>query len=313
VRIHAASDAYFTDLRARRRSLSLQKQTRRALSLLSTVLRKQHVHDLRRVDEAHLIAFARALQPALSLATQSAYLQRVKSLFAFLARTGILLTNPAADLRLPSSSPLPRLVLTERQAERLVTTPSPTTNSGRRDRALLEILYGTGIRRRECVHLDLDDVDLNRGTLLVRRGKGGRDRVVPIPKRAALALGIYLDEVRPSLAEDPAERALFLTAWRGRRLSEEALVARLRLHARAVAIPGVHLHALRHTCATHLLRGGASVRHVQAILGHRSLQTTARYTRVAITDLRQVLARCHPRERAERAGNGGRMSMEIRS
>jgi site-specific recombinase XerD len=108
------------------------------------------------------------------------------------------------------------------QAERLMTAPSPYSLVGRRDRALLETLYGTGLRRGECARLDVQDVDLREGTLLVRNGKGSKDRLVPVPRRAALALDGYLRDARPELARNPAERALFLTAWGGRRLAKSA-------------------------------------------------------------------------------------------
>jgi integrase/recombinase XerD len=316
VRIPAAASAYLTSLQARRGSPALLEQSRRALALFMAAARGR---DIRRIEEAHLVAFARDLATRttphgrpLSLASQAVYLQRVKSFFAFLAKAGVLLSDPAQDLALPQASSLPRLVLSERQAERLVTAPSSMTKVGRRDRAILEALYGTGIRRGECVRLDIADVDLAQGALLVRQGKGGCDRRVPLPKRALLALSEYLRGVRPALAYNVAEPALFLTAWKGRRLTESALVALLRTHAKAAGLERVHLHALRHACATHLIKGGASVRHVQAILGHASLTTTARYTAVAIADLRAVFARSHPRERAERTPNSGRMSMEIR-
>jgi integrase/recombinase XerD len=120
--------------------------------------------------------------------------------------------------------------------------------------------------------------------------------MVPVPGRAAAALGIYLREVRPRLVVNPQEPALFLTAWWGKRLSEVSVSFLLRRHAQAAGLAKVHPHALRHACATHLLKGGADVRHVQAILGHRKIETTALYTRVVIDDLRQALAHAHPRE-----------------
>jgi integrase/recombinase XerD len=180
--------------------------------------------------------------------------------------------------------------------------PSVWSAIGRRDRAILETLYGTGLRRGECARLDVSDLDLREGSLLVRNGKGKKDRIVPVPHRAALALDAYVRDVRPQLVTNPLETALFLTAWRGRRLTEMGLTALLRVHAQTAGIPGVHPHVLRHTCATHLLRGGADVRHVQAILGHRWLKTTALYTHVNVEDLAKVVKRCHPRERVGRTG-----------
>lgn len=304
MRIRAAADAFMEELRGRRASASLLTQTSRALFRLSSHLREKRVSDLRQVEERHLVSFARRLRESttprgtpLSLATQAVYLQRVKSFFAFLERRGLLLRSPAEDLVIPSASPLPRVALSEAQAARLMEAPRGDTNAGQRDRAILESLYGMGLRRGECVRLDVADLDLSAGTLLIRDGKGRKDRMVPVPGRAAAALSSYLKDVRPRLVRDPREAALFLTAWWGRRLCDGSLAFLLRRHARAAGLERVHLHALRHACATHLLRGGADVRHVQAILGHKKLETTALYTRVVIEDLRGVVARAHPRER----------------
>jgi integrase/recombinase XerD len=126
--------------------------------------------------------------------------------------------------------------------------------------------------------------------------------MVPVTGRAAAALGVYLRDVRAKLLVGPDEEALFLTAWWGHRLSDVSISFLLRRHAQAAGIGKVHPHALRlrHTCATHLLKGGADVRHVQALLGHKKLETTAIYTRVVVEDLRQVLERAHPREEGSR-------------
>jgi integrase/recombinase XerD len=225
----------------------------------------------------------------------------VKSFFASLARRGLLLRSPAADLVIPSASPLPRVALSEAQATRLMEAPPQETSTGKRDHAILETLYGMGLRRGECARLDVADVDLAAGTLLVRDGKGRKDRFLPVPGRAAAALGVYLKDVRPRLVRNPHEPALFLTAWWGKRLSDVSLSFLLRRHAAAAGIVRVHPHALRHACTTHLLKGGADVRHVQVILGHKKLETTALYTRVVVEDLREVLEHAHPRERGKRA------------
>ena len=304
MRIRAAAESFLDELRARRASASLLTQTSRSLSRLSSHLREKGIVDLRQVEERHLVSFARRLcetktprGTGLSVFSQAAYLQRLKSFFAFLERRGFVLRSPAADLVIPAASPLPRVTVSEGQAGRLMEAPSQQTSSGKRDRAILETLYGMGLRRGECARLDVADLDLAAGTLLIRDGKGRKDRLVPVPGRAAAALSTYLGDVRPRLVVNPQEPALFLTAWWGKRLSEVSLSFLLRRHAKAAGIGKVHPHALRHACATHLLKGGADVRHVQAILGHKKLETTGLYTRVVIEDLRQVVARAHPRER----------------
>ena len=304
MRTRAAARVYLDELRARRAAPSLERQAERCLARLVSHLSENGVRDLRSVEEAHLVSFAKVLRQSrtprgtpLSLCSQGIYLERVRGFFGFVTRRGLLLRNPAEDLAVPKANPLPRLVLSPAQAARLMEAPKPHTKTGQRDRAIIETLYGTGVRRGECVRLDVSDLDLEERTLLVRDGKGRKDRLVPIPGRAAAALTTYLRDVRPELVRNPVERALFLTAWWGRRLSEVSLSFLLRGHARKAGLRGVHPHAIRHTCATHLLSGGADVRHVQLILGHKKLDTTALYTRVNIEDLRAVLARSHPRER----------------
>jgi integrase/recombinase XerD len=310
VRIHAGASfasllaAYLEHLRVRRFSLALQKHAARVLPWLVAFLRSKRIGDVRRIDEARLVAFARELAEtpscrgrALAPASLATYVATLRGFFAFLERRGDILRNPARVLELPSTRPLPRAVLTERQARRLMNAPEAHWPLGCRDRAILELLYGTGIRVGECERLDTTDVDLSPGILLVRDGKGKRDRVVPLTGRAARVLALYLRKSRPVLVRRQTPGALFL-ARGGRRLQRQSIERLVRVHSRSAGIEArVTPHALRHACATHLLRGGADVRHVQALLGHRNLNTTARYTRVEASDLRAMIEQAHPRER----------------
>jgi len=227
----------------------------------------------------------------------------VRGFFAWLQKRGVILSDPAAVLPIVRSDALPRAVLTETEARWLVVTPSYDNPRwwavplSVRDKAILELLYGTGIRLSECTRLDTSDLDLLKGTLFVRDGKGRKDRVVPVAGAAAFALDHYLTQARPRFLRDPREGGLFLTA-QGKRLSSVAIDQLIRRHVWAAKVPRVvSAHSLRHACATHLLRGGADVRHVQRLLGHQSIQTTVRYTRVVIKDLRRMIERSHPRER----------------
>lgn len=306
--------AYLEELRVRRFSLALQKHVARVLPRLIVFLRSKRVGDVRRIDEARLVAFARELVEApscrgraLAPASQATYVATVRGFFAFLERRGLILRNPALALELPKVKRLPRSVLTERDARRLMNAPDAHSVLGCRDRAILELLYGTGIRVGEGERLDTMDLDLSPGTLLIRDGKGKRDRVVPLTGRAARQLSIYLRESRPALLGRESPGALFL-ARGGRRLQLQSIEKLVRKHANAAGISTrVTPHSLRHACATHLLRGGADVRHVQALLGHQSLNTTARYTRVEIGDLGAMIERAHPRERpGKRALHGNR-------
>jgi site-specific recombinase XerD len=157
--------------------------------------------------------------------------------------------SPCVDLVLPTWSKLPRAVPTQAQAERLVTVPAPNTAMGRRDRAVLELLYGSGIRVGECERLELRDLDLARGTVFVRTGKGRKDRVVPIAGRAALAMEGYLKHSRPTLVKDPREQAVFLNAY-GARLSRKTIQAMLRAQVKSAGIQlPLTSHSLRHAHA----------------------------------------------------------------
>jgi site-specific recombinase XerD len=225
----------------------------------------------------------------------------VKGFFSFLEREAVLLRDPALVLTVPRVHHLPGAVLNEAQARRLVAAPFASSSLGKRARAILELLYGTGIRVGECERLDTTDLDLSEGTLLIRDGKGRKDRVVPLTTPAARALDHYLIEARPWLLSPHGPAALFV-ARGGRRLLRQSIEKLVRVHAKTAGIElRISPHGLRHACATHLLRGGANVRHVQALLGHKSLATTARYTRVETRDLRGVLERAHPRERSKRS------------
>lgn len=265
--------------------------------------RRQGKHDVREVSEADVVAFARWMQQArsqrggpFSVSYQSGCLDMVRGFFALLEARGVILQNPARGVFIPRECPLPKVKLSPDAADRLLTQPSEGTPIGKRDRALLELLYLTGLRASECCRLEISDVSFLLGTLLVRDGKGGKDRVVPIVGPAARALEQYLKEARPRLVGGPHERAVFLGCRRAP-LGVSGLELMVNRHARLAGLAPLHPHALRHACATHLLRGGASVRHVQELLGHRSVNTTMRYTRVEVSDLARVIARSHPRER----------------
>jgi len=295
---------FIEELELHRFSISSRQHAGRILPLLFSHLREEGVHDLSGVTEEHLLGFARHLKDKktpkgepLSTSTQSAYLSAVRRFFAYLDQRNVILKNPAQRLRLPKAQRLPRKALTEAQVRRLLETPSPSSMIGQRDRAILELLYGTAIRRSECMRLNVFDVDLREQSLWVRDGKGRKDRLVPIPRQTAEVVGVYLEQVRPHLVHDPKEKAFFLTRS-GKRMSPSLLEVMVRGHAVSAGIEQrVYPHALRHACATHLLQRGADIRHIQELLGHTQIQTTAIYTQVRVDDLKAVLSKAHPRER----------------
>lgn len=293
------------DLQARWYSKALVKHAHTVLARFFSFLRARRLRDVRAVAEAHVFAYARQLASEksavtgelYSISTQRTHLYVLQRLFRFLEAAGVILQDPSRDLALPSWKRLPRAVLNQAHARRLVANPDPFTVRGKRDRAILELLYGTAIRVGECERLDLQDLDRGKGLLFIRSGKGRKDRMVPLVGRAAAAIDAYLEESRPQLQKDPREHALFITTW-GRRLKVNRIQDLVRMNAKAAGLDiRVTPHTLRHGCATHLLQGGADVRHVQKLLGHTSVETTAIYTKVAPTDLEKAVSKAHPRER----------------
>lgn len=259
------------------------------------------------VDKPVLEAFQRWLwayrkedgQP-LAVNTQRARLGALQRFFAWLCRENHLRANPAADLELPRKQPrsLPR-VLTVAEVETILGVPDVADPLGVRDRAMLEVLYGTGLRRSELVALDLADLDRARGLVLVRRGKGGKDRLAPLGAQALAWVARYLATCRPRLEVQANEPALFLTGF-GERFSSAYLGTWVTRTIKAAKIgkPG-SCHLLRHACATHLLENGADLRSIQELLGHARLDTTQIYTHVSINQLRETHARCHPHGQAQ--------------
>lgn len=259
---------------------------------------------LSEVREADVAAFLAALRsgdeahPALSAASAGRAVVAVRGLHRFALREGWTTVDPAREVRPPVPPRRLPKAITVSQVEALLAAPDAETPLGLRDRALLELLYGTGARISEAIGLDVDDLDRAAG--LVRLdGKGGKQRVVPVGSYAGRAVETYLVRSRPTLAAGGrGTPALFLNA-RGGRLSRQSAWTVLRAAAVRAGIPeAVSPHTLRHCFATHLLDGGADVRVVQELLGHASVTTTQVYTLVTVDRLREVYATAHPRARA---------------
>jgi integrase/recombinase XerD len=237
----------------------------------------------------------------LAFSTQVARLNPLKAFFKWLVRERHILYNPAAELELPKlPQRLPQVVLKVEEVEAILAQPDVGTLAGLRDRAMLETLYSTAIRRMELANLKLHDLDTRHGTLMVRLGKGAKDRMVPVGARACAWLDKYLAEVRPELLGARDEGTLFLTDY-GEPFAKNRLGDLVKRYiARAgLAVPGA-CHLFRHACATHMLENGADIRYIQALLGHAELSTTQIYTQVSIAKLKSIHAATHP-ARLERA------------
>lgn len=246
----------------------------------------------------------------LSVSSRRCKLVPLRGYFKWLTRTGQIPANPAADLELPRKlKRLPRAVLTAGEVERVMAAVQLDTPVGLRDRAMLEVLYATGMRRMEIARLELGDVDAERCVVLIREGKGGKDRLIPLGERALHWLREYLDHAREEIAWNQDDKTLFL-GNEGMPLSPmwlSTVIAR-RVDAAELGKRG-GCHLFRHTMATLMLEGGADIRHIQAMLGHAEISTTQIYTQVAIRQLQQVHAMTHPG--ARRRVRGVQMALDM--
>jgi integrase/recombinase XerD len=243
----------------------------------------------------HLYYWRKADGGPLSFRSQAQHLVPIRMFFKWLARENLILSNPASELELPRPERrLPAAVLSADEAERLMAAPDVGEALGLRDRAILEVFYSTAIRRVELVGLKVFDVDWAHTTLMIRQGKGRKDRVVPLGERAKAWLQAYCDQVRPGLVVGRDEGVLFLN-HEGRSLETRRLTGGVRTYIEraGIAKPG-SCHLLRHTAATLMLEGGADIRFIQALLGHESLETTQIYTQVSIGKLTEIHAATHP-------------------
>jgi integrase/recombinase XerC len=260
------------------------------------------VDDVRAVDVYLLRGWLGVLTRTHAAASIARKVAAARSWMRWLRRRGFVSSSPAAELATPKvRRPLPTLLSAE-GAQGVVEAPVELTPRGARDRAILETLYGSGLRVSELCDLDVDALDLAGATVRVR-GKGDKERVVPLGRKCLAALARWLEQ-RPLMVssrtgrQDP--RALFL-AVRGKRIGPRSVRTLVhRWGAEGAGRPDLHPHALRHTCATHMLDGGADLRAIQEFLGHASLSTTQRYTHVSMDHLMRVYDAAHPLARSKR-------------
>ncbi|MFS4489554.1 site-specific tyrosine recombinase XerD [Dietzia kunjamensis] len=284
---------------------------RRDLEKYHRYLAAAGVDDLTSVTEAHVEEFRTRLatadpdegRKALAPSSIARTMAAVRGLHRFATRDGVTaldaaaaVTPPRPPRRLPKALPVDRMIAV---IEAAGATETDTDPARLRDRAMLELLYASGARAAELVGLDVDDLDgLDHpdGGAVILRGKGGKERVVPVGRPACEAVGAYLVRARPALATRGGP-ALFLNA-RGGRVTRQTLWNVVSVAARRAGVQqDVSPHSFRHSFATHLLDGGADIRVVQELLGHSSVTTTQVYTLVTVDTLREVWAECHPRAR----------------
>jgi integrase/recombinase XerD len=232
---------------------------------------------------------------ALTFSSQSAHLVPVRAFFKWCARKNHTLYNPAGELDMPKlEKRLPKHVLTASEADRVLNQANVADALGVRDRAILETFYSSGIRRLELSNLKLYDLDVERGTMMVRMGKGKKDRMIPIGERALAWIDRYITEVRPTLVRQPDDGVLFLSN-QGEMFSPNRLTQLVREYVAAADIgKSGSCHLFRHTMATLMLEGGADIRFIQQMLGHVKLDTTQIYAQVSIRKLKEIHTLTHP-------------------
>jgi integrase/recombinase XerD len=234
--------------------------------------------------------------------SQGNRLRSLRSWFRWMTRQNYILHNPASELILPRlENRLPKYILNVEEAETILQQATPSTTEGLRDRAILETLFATGMRRMEIVNLKVYDIDHERGTVMIRQGKGKKDRHIPIGERALAWIAKYIAEGRPELLGGHDDGAVFLDAM-GSAFERPQLTNLVRNYVRKSKIGKVGgCHLFRHTMATLMLENGADIRVIQEMLGHSKLTTTELYTRVSINLLKQVYAATHPGANLKRA------------
>ena len=259
------------------------------------------LEDVREADKAMLLALAERVRHGKSARGkwsknyQLKILWTVRDLFRYLHETERVLTDITLDLPpLHKAKALPKNLMNREQIARLLHQPNLSTAEGFRDRCIFELLYSSGLRGAELCALTPYDLDLQSRVVRIVQGKGRKDRQVPVGKVAAQFLAEYLRQVRPVLLKKKkADSRLFL-------MGTNVLRQRFRKHREAAHLGDIYtVHSLRHSCATEMLRGGASVRHVQELLGHSSIDTTQDYTRVVIDDLQKTHSRTAPGNRRQ--------------
>lgn len=301
--------AYIEYLRSCGRSPFTIKGIRSSLRNFVRFLESENLTDLEDLTSQALeeyrtdLAFSlTAKGTPLGRQTQIQILCNVKGFTAFLKAKDYLFQDPAEGLTVTvpkQPQRLPKVILTAKEVATLMAAPDMRTARGYRNRIILEVLYDTGIRRSEVSDIKLADLDLNGGYIRIT-GKGDKDRVVPVGSRVCELIQNYLLFVRPQFIQGDDTGHLVLNRW-GKRLDPNGVWAAVN---RCVKLAGikkrVSTHTLRHSCATHMLKNGAPVRHIQEMLGHASINTTQIYTRVTINDLKQVHAKYHPSEKPDK-------------
>jgi len=293
-----AVDIVLAELRRENLKQSTVERYRTCLGDCAARLKARGLDDVLQVRRADIEEHQLYLQQkGYSPRTVAQCMQPLRRLFEHLGETGCLLINPMEGVvALRHHRKLPRRVVSEAEMKRLLAAPNVGLRCGIRDRALLEVLYSTAIRLGELLALEVSDVDLERGLVRIREGKGRKGRVVPLGRAAHRWTKEYLERVRPWWMRGRDHERRLWVGNRGRPFAAGNVHAMLHKYTRELGIESIYPHAIRHAAATHMLARGADIRVVQKLLGHSSIRTTQYYTRVVPTDVQATHTRTHPLE-----------------
>ena len=295
--MNRASDEYLSYLRIERGSSPLTVEAYAAdLADYASFLDEMGISDVARIERETIVAYEADLaERGYAVSSIDRHISVLKGFHRFLVREGYASGNPAASVRLPSPPAKLPDVLSIEQVNAMLDQMTGDDARGLRDRAIMEVLYGCGLRVSECAGLDLADCVLQEGYLRVV-GKGNKERIAPISGMALSALVNYLEKGRPQLVKrfGSPTAAVFLNA-RGGRLTRQSIHATVARAGQAIGVTDLHPHTLRHSFATHMLEGGADLRVIQEILGHSDISTTQIYTHVNRSHIREEYLSAHPR------------------
>ena len=280
---------------------------RYCLAMFLTYLRQSKLTDIEDVNERHIRGYVRQRYYHMNAKgkqnipeTRNNEIEVVKQIFSFLTAKAHLSKDPSKMVEYikEPKCQIPKDIMTRRELERLFRQPDMGTLLGYRDRVCMELLYGTGMRRRELTGLDVEDINPKDQLIHIRKGKGQTDRMVPVGDIASQYVGHYIRYIRPKLMTRKQKESALILNERGGRLHYQAMGQRIRRYIRQCTFKKhITMHSFRHTCATHLIQRGMPVRQVQELLGHKQLDTTIRYLQLSIKDLQREYRKSHPRER----------------
>ena len=285
----------------------------RYLDLFGHYLEKRNITDLKEVTKQVINDYhEKVMAEPIAMESKAIKIRPVKRLFEYLTDSHKLLINPTEGIVETSrKNRKPGTVLTLDEIKKLMAQPNLSLNNEIRDRAVMELMYSTGIRINEFEALEVYHVDIKDNALYIRKGKGKKQRVVPIGKKAASYLEVYLVNIRPKYAKkNPEAKGLFLT-HSGLPLTANSVRGFLRKYRIQAGIEKrVSPHTFRRTCATHLLQQGVDIRYIQQLLGHKSLKSTQVYTKVMPVDVKETHNKTHPNTSGQRSGDRGQKKNE---